>query len=256
MSRYFCIVCQKCKDSGYEYCDDCNDTRCKNNMDSHNELFFLVDDFKNKINLASQELYNKCKSIQKNLNDNYSINLKLPCDSVDCCENYLNSMIEKKYEIQNNIKNIQEEINIIENNQKLHMNNLNSEYENIIKWINNIFSDEINKFETETGNNEIKKKKIKKDNLENIKKNIDKNKKEICNSFILEETFKAKQKFINEKRKIGVKFNEEEELKYTENELNLKQQYLTEIQKIKAYSNKIPNYYDLINHLNLNKYLE
>jgi hypothetical protein len=224
-------------------------------MDSHYKLFLLLDNFKNKIKLAHQELYNKCNSIQRNLNDNYSIDLKIPYDSKDCCEDYVNMMIFNKYEIQNNINSIQEEINTIENNHRLNINHLNSEYKNIIKGINKIFTNEINKFETKTGNNEIKKKIIKKENLENIKSKIGQEKNIILSNFNDEEKIKAKEKFIHSKKKIEEKYNEKEVFKYTKNELELKNQYLSDIQEIKKYSDKIPNYYNLIKCFNLNKYI-
>ena len=255
MSRNSCNSCQKCQYLGKEYCDNCNEICCKNNMDSHFELFLLLDNFKNKTNLAHQELYDKCNSIQNNLKDNYSIDLNLSYDSIECCENCVNLMIQKKYEIQNKVHLIQEEINNCESNHKLNINNLNSEYKTIIKGINNIFTEEIHKFETETGNNEIKEKKIQKKNLEIFKSNIGKEKDIVLRNFIDEEKIKAKQKYIINKRKIEEEYSEEEGFKYTKKELELKNQYLTEIQKIKNYSDKIPNYNNLIDLFKLKKYI-
>ena len=250
MSRNSCNSCQKCIYLGKEYCDNCNASCCQNNMVSHGELFRLLDNFTNQINLAHQELYNKCNSVQNNLKDNYSIDLNLSYDSIECCENCVNLMIQKKYNIQNKVNSIQKEINNCEN-----IKNLNSEYNNIIKGINNIFTDEIQKFETATGNEEIKEKKMQKKNLEIFKNNIGKDRDIVLKNFIDEEKIKAKQKYINNKKKIEEEYSEEEGFKYTKKELELKNQYLAEIQKIKNYSDKIPNYNNLIDCFNLNKYI-
>ena len=102
--------------------------------------------------------------------------------------------------------------------------------------------------------NELPKLEEKK-NLEYCKEKIDKDKEKIINDYNEEERLKADLEFNNKINEINKNYvYKEEELEYTTKEIELKQQYLNEIQKIKSYLiNPLCN--NIIISAGLNKYI-
>ena len=103
--------------------------------------------------------------------------------------------------------------------------------------------------------NKIQLKKEEKKNLEYCKEKIDKDKEKIINDYNEEERLKADLEFNNKINEINKNYvYKEEELEYTTKEIELKQQYLNEIQKIKSYLiNPLCN--NIIISAGLNKYI-
>ena len=102
----------------------------------------------------------------------------------------------------------------------------------------------------------IKSKKQKVDDLTNIKDNIKIDIDGIVQSFVNEKRIEEEKKFNINKSEIDNKYAfVKKEFKYTENENEFKNQCLNEINKIKLYSDKIPNYENFIKLSKLDKYI-
>ena len=82
----------------------------------------------------------------------------------------------------------------------------------------------------------------------------------IVKSFVEDEKLKAEKEFDSNIQQINNNYLiKEEELKkpiYNEDELRIKNECLDEIQKLNAYSDKIPNFKNWINLYGLNKYIK
>lgn len=262
MSRYECDSCSAC---GGGRCDKCSLSVCINNMESHRELFKLKDDFDNKVYYAINSLESICNEIINKLH-NYSIYIQMPNnnDKNIQAEQFLNNMKNKYQEISNNIDNIKNEITNIKNKKDADINMLNQNYSNRISELNKELEKQINEFNKEDSKFkeelESRKKIIgdlnnSKNNINNIYNSID----DRVKSIIDEEKKKEENDFIIKQKEIDNKYNNiainENDFAYKPNEIQLQNQYLNDIRQIKAYSDKIPNFYNWINLYNLNKYL-
>ena len=82
----------------------------------------------------------------------------------------------------------------------------------------------------------------------------------IVKSFVEDEKLKAEKEFDSNIQQINNNYLiKEEELKqptYNKDELRIKNECLDEIQKLNAYSDKIPNFKNWINLYGLNKYIK
>jgi hypothetical protein len=101
----------------------------------------------------------------------------------------------------------------------------------------------------------IKSKKEIINNLSNEKDKNNINIDEIIKDYINEEKIKLEKEFNDNKNNIDINYiYNEKELKYSQEELEKKNNYLNEIRRIKFYSDKIPNYENWIKAFKLNKY--
>ena len=71
MSRYECQSCGACGGK----CDRCGLRCCIDNMEKHNEIFKLKDEFSNKIYYAKNNLIDICNEIKKQINSENSVDL-------------------------------------------------------------------------------------------------------------------------------------------------------------------------------------
>ena len=258
MDRDNCVACDPCKEIGNYYCDKCTASCCLNNMENHREIYNLGDEFNNIINNIRCDLYNKSCSIQNNLINNCNIHINLHCDSISGNEEFLNNMKNKKNEIENRINFLNTKINGVQNDYDMNIQQLNKNHEEKIKSCDVNFENEKRKYEkNEDNEKELKEKREEKKQLENEKSIINnKNKNDIINSFMNEQESIAEQDFSNKKIQIEQQYlYEKEKLEYTENEVKIKNDYFNEIQKIKLYSDKIPNYFNTIVCFGLNKFI-
>ena len=251
MSYDECYSCEPCGGK----CDKCSLKCCLDNMENHRKIYKLKDDFSNKVYYALQNLYDKCVEIQNNLNNKYRINIELSniYDKIIESNNFLKKMKIKKEEIQNYINRIKNEIEIIKKEKSDAINKINDTYEQNRIEINKKFDEEKKKYELKDlkSEEEIKSKKQKVNELTNTKDNIKIDIDGIVQSIVNEERIKADKEFNTNKSVIDNKYNYvEKELKYTENELEFKNEFLKEINKIKLYSDKLPDYENWINKLN------
>ena len=122
MSRFSCNACQKCG----ENCDRCG--LCENNIITHNELFYLADNFKEIVEKANKNLFDKVLSINEKLN--YNLNDTL---SISVAENYLNLLTNKKENIENDRKNLENEIFQITHEHLVNLEKLKVNHEKKIR---------------------------------------------------------------------------------------------------------------------------
>ena len=260
--NYYFIMCYSecysCGPCGGK-CDKCSLDVCINNMENHRKIYRLKDDFCNKIYLALENLYDKCVKIQNNLNYNYGIYIELTniYDKIIQSNDFLSKMRIKKEEIQNCINSIKNEIEITKKEKRDKINQINNDHEQKIYDTNEKFEKEKKKYEMKDPEYEekIKSKKQKLDDLTNLKDNIKIDIDGIVQSFINEKRIEEEKKLNINKSEIDNKYAfVKKEFKYTENENEFKNQCLNEINKIKLYSSKIPNYENFIKLSKLDKY--
>ena len=256
MSYYECYSCGPCNGK----CDKCSLGVCVNNMENHRKIYRLKDEFCNKTNYALKNLYDKCVEIQRNLNSNYGIYIELTniYDKIIQSNDFLSKMRIKKEEIQNCINRIKNEIEIVKKEKSEKISQINNNHEQKIYEINSKFEEEKKKYEMKDPEYEekIKSKKQKVDDLTNIKDNIKIDIDGIVQSFVNEKRIEEEKKFNINKSEIDNKYAfVKKEFKYTENENEFKNQCLNEINKIKLYSDKIPNYENFIKLSKLDKYI-
>ena len=248
MSRFSCNACQKCG----ENCDRCG--LCENNIITHNELFYLADNFKEIVEKANKNLFDKVLSINEKLN--YNLNDTL---SISVAENYLNLLTNKKENIENDRKNLENEIFQIThehlvNLEKLKVNHekkIRDDYYEFMQKKSNYY-DYYKQIQNEI-NSSIKEKKEKKKKLE---KNKVYKSDEINDNFINEKKKIFKEEYNKNKIEIDeeLKVNEEK-FEYTKEELKLKNECLNQIQKLKEYSKIIPNFQNCVESFGLQKYI-
>ena len=256
MSRYNCAFCSPCKDLGLNYCDKCTASCCLENITNHNEIFEYGDRFKNIINNAQNDLYNKSSSISNYLSNNCDIDINLHCNSIDCNEDFLMKMKKKKNEIKNQINYLENQIKKVNENHNMKIKQLNMDHVEKIKICDASFENEKSKYKNEDDDRELKEKKEEKKQLENYNKIHNQNKNEIINNFMNEQQSIAEQDFSNKKNQIEQKYKYEKvKLEYTEKEIKMKNDYLNEIQNLKLYSDKIPNFFNIIAGFGLNKFI-
>ena len=256
MSYYECYSCGPCNGK----CDKCSLGVCVNNMENHRKIYRLKDEFCNKTNYALKNLYDKCVEIQRNLNSNYGIYIELTniYDKIIQSNDFLSKMRIKKEEIQNCINRIKNEIEIVKKEKSEKISQINNNHEQKIYEINSKFEEEKKKYEMKDPEYEekIKSKKQKVDDLTNIKDNIKIDIDGIVQSFVNEKRIEEEKKLNINKSEIDNKYAcVKKEFKYTENENEFKNQCLNEINKIKLYSDKIPNYENFIKLSKLDKYI-
>ena len=259
MSRNDCYSCGPCGG----ICDKCSAECCINNMESHHEIYRLKDEFNNKVDYAIQNLYDKCCEIKNNLWYNYNINVQISdiSDKIMKSYDFLNNLQTKENEIQNFINNINNEIAFIKNQKTNEIDNINKIHEKKMYNMNTKFEKEIKKYEINNlkYDNDFKTKNKIINDLKDEKSKINIDIDSIVKSIVEEERLKAEKGFIINKNEIDNKYNckkyDENELTFNKNELELKKEYLNEIEKLKAYSDKIPNYNNWISLYGLNKYI-
>ena len=256
MSYSDCYSCGPCGGK----CDKCGARVCVDNMENHRKIYKLKDDFSNKIYYVLQNLYDKCVQIQNNLNYNYGIYIELPniYDKIIQGNDFLSKMKIKKDEIQNCINRIKNEVDVVKREKSEKINTIKNNHEQKINEINKKFEEEKKKYEIKDPEYEekIKNKKQKVDDLTNIRDNYTIDIDGIVQSFVNEKRIEEDKKLNISKSEIDNKYTYiEKELKYNENEIEMKNQYLNEINKIKSYSDKIPNYENFIKLSKLDKYI-
>lgn len=256
MSYSECYSCGPCGGK----CDKCSAHVCLDNMENHRKIYKLKDDFCSKIYYALQNLYDKCVEIQNNLNYNYGIYIELMniYDKIIQSNDFLKKMRIKRDEIQNCINRIKNEIEIVKREKSDKINQINSQHEQNINETNKKFEEEKKKYQIKDPEYEekIKSKKQKVDDLTNIKDNIKIDIEGIVQSFIIEKRIEQEKKLNINKSEIDNKYAYvKKEFKYNENEIEFKNQCLNEINKIKLYSDKIPNYENFIKLSKLDKYI-
>ena len=240
-----CGYCNLC----HGKCDKCK--ICENEFNAHNELFDLSNEFTRKVNDSYGDIEQKAKEIKKYLENNYSI-----CINYSSGEDFLSRLKDKKKELDRNYTYFKTTIN---QEGKAHSNKEAEflfKHKSDIELMNHKFQIEKNKYIYKKDGKIIKDKKkiIKK--LKDEKNSINKNKDEIINNYIKEEREKAINIFNNQKAEIQKQnTNKEKELKYNEEENNLKNEYSKNILKIKELADKIPCYDNFIIQTGLNKYL-
>ena len=264
MSRENCICCHACKSMNKLYCDKCDDYCCEENMKSHQEIFYLGDQFERKVKYAENELCTKSNQIRKSIIETCNINISRNNYSLNDCENFFNSM-QKVYNELDYQKN-EFDKKIAQNKIKLEKEkiNLRNDYEQKIKDISDTFEKEKKSIQIEIANDNTKKEeKIK--NLDNSKKILEEKKVNILQrnadkivvDYITSEKSKIENDYQNEKKLIDEKNQMVvNNLEYTEEEKDLENNYLSIINNIKNYSKKIPFFDNWIKVYNLNKYLK
>jgi len=256
MSYGECYSCIPCRGK----CDKCRARVCIDNMENHKKLYRLKDDFNNKVYYALQNLYDKCVEIQNNLNNNYGIYIELKSiyNKIIQGNDFLKNMKIKKEEIQNCINQIKNEIDIVKREKSDKINEINNTYEQKRIESNKKLDEEKKKYQLKDPEYEekIRTKKQKVNNLENIRDNIKIDIDGIVQSFINEKRIEEDKKFNINKSEIDNKFSYvEKEFKYNEKENEFKNQCLNEINRIKSYSDKIPNFENFIKISKLDKYI-
>ena len=263
MSRENCSCCSACKNIGKTYCDKCDDYCCEENMKSHQEIFYLGDQFERKVKYAENELCTKSNQVRKNIDEICNINISRNNYSLNDCENFFNSMTNVYNELDNKKNEFNKKIEQFKTKLENGKKNLRNDYELKLKNISDIFEKEKISIQNEITNDNIKKEKTIKilDNskkiLEEEKVNIAKrNVDEIVVDYITGEKSKIENDYQNEKKLIDEK-NQlvKQKLEYTEEEKALESDYLSIINNIKNYSKKIPFFDSWIKEYNLNKYL-
>jgi DNA repair exonuclease SbcCD ATPase subunit len=228
-------------------------------MNSHRELYDLKDDFNNTYQYAIKDLCNKCNEIKNNLNNSYNIYISSNSYfyNINDCQTFLNKLKDKKNEINNYKRNNENIYSNIKNNHKENMNKLELEHKQRVEKLKEEFLEAGKKYSNDNliSENEIKNKKDTKKKLEDSINKINEDKETIINKYEEEERLKADLSFNNNLNEIDQKYTfKKEKLEYTKDELQLKQQYIDEIQKIKTYL-KNPFCNNLIISTGLNQYL-
>lgn len=259
MSRNDCNYCHACG----KRCDKCNAQVCIDNMASHRELFRLKDEFNNKVYNALQNLYEICNIIKYNLFNNYGIYIEISniYDKIVQGNDFLNKLKIKNEEILNIINNINNEINEVKIKKTEDIANLNKIHEEKMNEENSKFDEDIKQYKIiETKyENEYESKSKKKKELIKIKNEMNIDIDKIIQSFVDEERIKYEKELTINKKEIDNKYKinkiNENDFSYNKNELEMKNQCLNEIKKLKDYSDKIPNFDFFINEYGLNNYL-
>lgn len=255
MSRNICYICDFNEHHGgqcnlcHKKCDKCN--TCRNAFNAHNEIFDLSSEFSNKVYDSYRDIEQKAKEVSEYLKNNYSIYINFSSG-----EDFLSRLKDKKRELDRNFGDLVNKIYYEGNEHSNKMGEIVLKYERDKELMNQKFQIEINKYIYKKDGKIIKNKKkiIKKLKVE--KNSINKNKDEIINNYIKEEREKAINIFNNQKAEIQEpNANKEKELKYSEEENNLKNEYSKNILKIKELADKIPCYDNFIIQTGLNKYL-
>lgn len=255
MSRNICYICDfneyhggQC-DLCHKKCDKCQ--VCRNVFNAHNEIFDLSSEFSNKVYDSYRDIEQKAKEVSEYLKNNYSIYINFSSG-----EDFLSRLEDKKRELDRNHTYLENKIYYEGNEHSNKMREIVLKYESDKELMNQKFQIEKNKYIYKKDGKIIKDKKkiIKKLKVE--KNSINKNKDEIINNYIKEEREKAINIFNNQKAEIQEpNANKEKELKYSEEENNLKNEYSKNILKIKELADKIPCYDNFIIQTGLNKYL-
>lgn len=255
MSKDYCYVC----DYNYYHgghctlcnkkCDKCN--ICKNAFNEHNKIFDLSNDFCSKVRASYYDIKQKAKETNEFLNKN---NIYINYYS---CEDFLSKLRDKDIELENKYKDLGNKIKTEEKEQTRKKNELCISYQNDINIMNQEFQTEKNKYIYKKDRNLIMEKNKIIKNLKKEKLNINDNKKTIITNYIQKERAKADNIFNDKKATIQQEenANKEKDLKYSEEENNLKNEYSKKILKIKEIADKIPCYNNFIIQTGLNKYL-
>lgn len=263
MSRENCSCCYACKNINKIYCDKCDDYCCEENIKSHQEIFYLGDQFERKVRYAENELCTKSNQIRKNITETCNINISRNNYSLNDCENFFNMMNNIYNELDNKKNEINKKINQNKTKFENEKINLRNDYEEKLKNMSDIFNKEKINIQNEINNDNTKKeekikileksKKILEEEKENIlKRNVDK----VVVGYITGEKSKIENNYQNEKKLIDEKnMLVKQNLEYTEEEKALESDYLSIINNIKNYSKKIPFFDSWIKVYNLNKYL-
>jgi hypothetical protein len=256
MSRNICYIC----DFHYAYrggqcdlchgkCDKCK--ICENEYNRHNEIYDLSNEFTKKVEDSYNEIGNKASEIRDYLKKNYSIDINFSSH-----EDFLSRLKDKERELERNYLCLETKINLENNEQSNKKKFLLQEHQNDIALINQIFQTEKNKLIYKKDGELVKNKKKIICDLKQEKKSINKNKNSILENYIKEERKKADNIYNDRKAEIQKQNTiKEKDLKYSEEENSLKNEYSKKILKIKEIADKIPCYNNFIIQTGLNKYL-
>ena len=258
MSRETCSSCSACKGIKKYYCDNCSASCCQENMKGHREIFYLGDQFPNKVYNAERELSSKAEKVKINLSSYKTYIYQSYC-CLDHCEGFLNEMRGKYKDMNSRQYSLDNQINQNKRNFENNKINLSNDLNNRMRDINDKFEQEkrIISNEREKENEKIKPLKDKTKELEKEKEKIKSiNVDEIVNNFINGEKMKIEGDYQNQKNHIDEENQfKNENLEYTEDEKNLENNYLNIINGIKKYSSKIPYFDNWIQVYNLKKYI-
>ena len=259
MSRVNCCSCSDCKGINKYYCDNCSASCCQENMKGHREIFYLGDQFPNKVYNAERELRSKAEQVKNNLSGNYNTYIYSCRCGIDHCENFLNEMRNKYNDMNSRKYSLDNQIYQNKRNFENNKINLSNDLSNKMRDINDTFEKEkrIISNEREKENGKINPLKEKTKYLEKEKEKIKStNVDEIVNNFINGEKMKMENDYQNQKNHIDEENQfKNENLEYTEDEKNLENNYLNIINGIKKYSSKIPYFDNWIQVYNLKKYI-
>jgi len=256
MRRVNCNVCDYNENHGghcelcHGKCDKCK--ICKNVFDEHIKIYDLSIEFCRKVNASYQDIEQKAKEIGDYLKNNYNISV-----CFDSGEDFLTRLKDKERELENKYRDLGNRIYSEEREQTRKKNELFNSYQNDIGIMNQEFQTERNKYIYKKDGKLIKEKNKIIKNLKKEKSNINNNKNTIITNYIKEERAKADNIFNDKKATIQQEenTNKEKDLKYSEEESNLKNEYSKKILKIKEIADKIPCYNNFIIQTGLNKYL-
>lgn len=255
--------CYGCASCGGE-CDGCDLICCLDNIERHNELLRLKDVFINRVYYAKNDIEDICNEIKLNLNLNYGINIEISTtfDKLYQSQDFLNNLENKKQELINDLENINQERDNAKKLKENEIMNLNSIHQRKIDEANQKYKDKMKNYEINElkFEKEISEKKLTIQDLNKQKKEINIDIDGIVKSFVEDEKLKAEKEFDSNIQQINNNYLiKEEELKqptYNKDELRIKNECLDEIQKLNAYSDKIPNFKNWINLYGLNKYIK
>ena len=234
----------------FAYIDDSNEQEEKKKLKIYYTKLEKENlEFSNKVYDSYRDIEQKAKEVSEYLKNNYSIYINFSSG-----EDFLSRLKDKKRELDRNHTYLENKIYCEGNEHSNKMREIVLKYESDKELMNQKFQIEKNKYIYKKDEKIIKDKKkiIKKLKVE--KNSINKNKDEIINNYIKEEREKAINIFNNQKAE-EPNANKEKELKYSEEENNLKNEYSKNILKIKELADKIPCYDNFIIQTGLNKYL-
>lgn len=228
-------------------------------MISDKELFQTNDNLKIQLDYAINELCNKsCEVFNKLKNFHHIyINYKADFSNLNDCEGFVDQLKEKVKEERNTKNNIEERISKILNDDEEKKNKLKSDYE--MKKAE--LEQEVIEATKESENlvfieeEKLQKKIEEKENLVESMNDLGQDQDLIIQNYERDELIKADSEYNKSIEELNKKYIfKNEKLEYTKEEIQLKNQYFEEIQKIKSYSEN-PFYDNFITSFGLNKYL-
>ena len=142
MSRVNCYSCSACKGIHKYCCDNCSARCCQENMKGHREIFYLGDQFPNKVYNAERELRSKEEQVKNNLSGSYNTYISLCNCGIDHCENFLNEMRNKYYDMNSRKYSLDNQIYQNKRNFENNKKNISNDLRNKMRDINDTFEKE------------------------------------------------------------------------------------------------------------------